>query len=241
MRVLTRRHPEGDGDVEWAQGDLSDGTGLAAALEDVDVVLHAATTPRQPERDLAGARHLLRSARQAGVGHVLYVSIVGIDALGFYDYYAAKLAVERELIASGLPYSIQRATQFHEFVAYLLGLLGRGPLLLLPPGITLQPMDAQDLAERLAHAALQPPAGRLPDLAGPEIRSLDSLARDWLRATGNRKVTLSVPLPIPMFRAMRGGHVTSPTALRVGRTWQAWLDEHASQPNGYARRPAGPR
>lgn len=233
VRVLSRRQQHGSSGVEWVQGDLVEGTGLEEALADIDVVVHAATSPEQPGNDVEGTRRLLHLARQAGVEHFLYVSIVGIDTLDFYPYHTAKLAVERELVTSGVPYSIQRATQFHEFVAYLLTLLGRGPLLLLPRGITLQPMDAGAVGERLAEAALRPPAGRLPDLAGPEIRSLESLAQDWRRATGQRKLCLSLPLPHPMFRAMRGGHVTSPAAVQVGESWQAWLARHATEPNRY--------
>lgn len=233
VRILTRGPQPSHTGLEWMQGDLTTGAGLDAALSGVDVIIHAATSPLHPQQDLVGTQHLLRHARQAGAIHVLYVSIVGIDAPGAYEYYTAKLAIEQEIAASGLPYSLQRATQFHEFVAYLLSLLSRGPLLLLPKDVTLQPVDADTIGARLADAALRPPAGRLPDLAGPELQSLERLARAWLRATGQRKWTLSVPLPVPMFRAMRGGRVTSSSAQPVGPTWADWLARQATRPNRY--------
>ena len=97
------------------------GEGLAAAVADVDVVIHAASDPRgDPAADEEGTRRLAAAARAAGVGHVVYVSIVGIDRIPF-PYYARKLAAERALAASGQPYSILRATQFHSFVDFLLG------------------------------------------------------------------------------------------------------------------------
>jgi len=223
-------------DAEWAQANLLHDNGhLAVALHEVDTVVHCASRSTRPADDVAGTQHLLAAARDAEVGHLVYISIVGIDPLGFFDYYRAKREVEEMLPGGGVPYSLLRATQFHDFVAYLLALLMRGPLHLLPRGVILQPVQVEAVAARLADAALAPPAERLPDLAGPETRSLRDLAHAWRGATGRRALPLSVPLPGAIFRAMRGGQVTNPAAEQAGETWDAWLAQHAREPNRYAR------
>jgi len=235
VRVLSRRDRPRRGQTEWVRGDLVSAEGLSAAFAEVDVVVHSATSQNAKE-DVVITRQVLAAAKAAGVKHVLYVSIVGIDSLSFFDYYAAKLEGERLLTASGLPFSIQRATQFHDFLAFLLTMLSRSPLLMLPRGVTLQPVDPEAVAEHLAAAALGPARGRLPDLAGLEARSLEDLARAWLHAQGKRKPTVSLPLPLPLFRAMRSGRLTSETANRIGQTWEAWLEQHFTLPD-----PGGPR
>jgi len=239
VRVFSRRASpqrstvqDRSADVEWAQGDLASGAGLDAAFEGVDALVHSASSQKQGEETLI-ARWALDASRRAGVQHALYISIVGIDDLDFFGYYAQKLKSEQLFAESGLPYSVQRATQFHDFVAYLLTRLGRGPLLVLPRGVTLQPVAPTAVAARIAEAALSPASGRLPDLAGPEVRALEDLARAWLNAQNQRKRIVSLPLPLPIFQAMSSGQLTSERAQRIGPTWEAWLKQHASLRNAY--------
>lgn len=232
VRVLSRRERPQRGQMEWARGDLTSGAGLEAAFAGVEVVVHSATSQKAKE-DLAITRRVLEAAKTAGARHALYISIVGIDTLGFFDYYAAKLEGEKLFAASGVPHSIQRATQFHDFVAFLLTMLGRTPVLMLPRGVTLQPVDPEAVAAPIAGAALGGAAGRLPDLAGPEVRSLEDLARAWLHAQGKRKRMVSLPMPLPVFRALGSGQLTSEDADRIGQTWEVWLEQHSSEPNSY--------
>jgi uncharacterized protein YbjT (DUF2867 family) len=234
VRVLSRRERPNHGQIEWVSGDLTTGAGLEAAFAGVDVVVHSATSQKAKE-DLVITRRVLEAAKTAGTGHALYVSIVGIDRLGFFDYYAAKLEGEKLFAASGMPYAIQRATQFHDFVAMLLTMLGRAPVLLLPRGVTLQPVDPEAVAVQIARAALGRVAGRLPDLAGPEVRSLEDLAVAWLHAQGKRKRMVSLPMPLPIFRAMGSGQLTSEEAERIGQTWEVWLEHHVSSQNSDQR------
>ncbi|HEX2154513.1 MAG TPA: NAD(P)H-binding protein [Acidimicrobiia bacterium] len=100
--------------------DLDDGR--APALDGIDVVVHLATSPLVPSRDIEGSATLWEAAKEAGVGHVIYVSIVGIDDHPS-AYYRAKRAVEAQLEASGLPYTILRATQFHSLIPHFHGLV----------------------------------------------------------------------------------------------------------------------
>ena len=122
VRVLSRRPRPAGGTAtaEWVTGDLLCGDGLAGAVTGVEAIVHCAGDPRRPRVDSNGTRNLLRAARAAGAPHLVDISIVGVDRVP-YRYYQAKLQAERLIQASGLPWTILRATQFHQLV-----LLGGG-------------------------------------------------------------------------------------------------------------------
>ncbi|HSV64403.1 MAG TPA: NAD(P)H-binding protein [Mycobacteriales bacterium] len=189
------------------------GAGVDAAVAGVDTIIHCATSPRG---DVELSRHLAEAARRAGVGHLVYISIVGVDRVPL-GYYRAKLAVERLVEASGLGWTILRTTQFHDLVLRLFGLAARLPVMLVPGGVSVQPVDVREVAARLVELALGPPAGRVPDMGGPQVRAAADLARAYLRASGRRRLVLPVRLPGATFAAYRaGGHLTPDHA--AGRT-----------------------
>lgn len=196
VRALSRRPGEGR-----VVGDLSTGAGLAEALSGAEIVVHLATTTR---KDSPQTARLLDAARAAGVGHVVYISIVGIDDIP-YGYYIDKVECERLVKESGIPWTILRATQFHDFVAMILGITGRLPLLLSLP-IPDQPIAVEEVADRLAELAAGPPAGRVADIGGPEILTIDELAQQWQRAHGTHKKVLRLSIPGKAMAAFRAGH-----------------------------------
>ncbi len=174
-RILSRR-PGADHVV----GDLRDPATLVTALGGVTTVLHLATNRRS---DARATSHLVEAARAAGVEHLVYLSIVGVDAVPL-GYYRSKLACERHIAASGVPFTVLRATQFHDFVAGALSAQRR-----LPRVITLdvpfQPIDTRAVAARLATLVGATPAnGRVDDLGGPEVLPMRELAEQWLVASG---------------------------------------------------------
>ncbi|QEV16998.1 SDR family oxidoreductase [Streptomyces alboniger] len=194
--------------------DLREGTGLDAAVAGVDVIVHCASTPRGG--DERAARNLIRAARKAGVAHLVYISIVGVDRVPL-GYYKAKLAVERLIEESGLGWTILRTTQFHDLVLRVLEGSAKLPVMLLPAGVDDQPIEVAEVAERLAELAAAPPAGRVDDMGGPEVRGFPDLARAYLRASGKRRALLPVRLAGRTYRAARaGGHLTPGRA--VGKT-----------------------
>lgn len=229
VRVLSRR-PRRDGDAPgagWVVGDLSTGAGLAAALRGVDVVVHCASNPRRPRGDLAAARHLIDAARAAGSPHLVYASIVGVDRVPL-GYYRVKLAVERLAEDSGLPWTVLRATQFHDLIGYLLQSLARLPVLPVPAGVSFQPVDAGEVAARLAALAVGPPAGRAADFGGPLVQPAADLGRAWLRAAGQRRRLLPVRLPGRVFRGYaEGGHL-APSHAEGRIRFEDFLREHIS-------------
>ncbi|MFJ9040787.1 SDR family oxidoreductase, partial [Streptomyces sp. NPDC102406] len=163
VRVLSR-HAE-----PYAVDLREGGPGLRRAVEGVDVIVHCASTPRGG--DERAARHLIEAARDAGVRHVVYISIVGVDRVPL-RYYRAKYAVERLVEGSGLGWTVLRTTQFHAFVRTMLRGFARLPVMLLPAGVDDQPIEVAEVADRLAELAQAPPAGRVPDMGGPEVRTL---------------------------------------------------------------------
>src|SRR5207244_2439574 len=120
IQALSRQPAPAGGSLRWVTGDLSTGDGLAAAVDGMDAVVHAAGEPRNALAvDVDGTRRLSDAAHQAGVSHFVFVSILGVDRIPA-AYYRHKLAAERIVADSGVPFSILRASQFHYFVDMLL-------------------------------------------------------------------------------------------------------------------------
>ncbi|EYT78598.1 MULTISPECIES: SDR family oxidoreductase [unclassified Streptomyces] len=214
VRVLSRHsRPYG---VDLREG----GPGLDAAVAGVDTVVHCASSTRGGDEE--GAAHLLAAARGAGVSHLVYVSIVGVDHVPL-GYYQTKRAVERLVEESGLGWTVLRATQFHDLVAALLGKLARPPVMLLPAGVRDQPVEVAEVAGRLAELAAGAPAGRVPDMGGPEVRGVESLARAYLRATGRHRPVLNVPLAGRVYRGYREGGHLAPDRAVGRRTFEEYL------------------
>ncbi len=223
VRVLSRRDrtPAVPSQVEWVVGDLLTGEGILTALEGVAAVVHCASNPRRPGEDLDAAVQLTLAGRAARVPHLVYISIVGVDVVPL-GYYRAKLRVEEIVEDSEIPWTILRATQFHEFVAVMLGALAKGPIALVPRGISDQPVDVREVAARLAASVTAGPSGRVDDMGGPEVLTVDELMRTYLAAKGRRARVWTFPSvgPLAPFRA--GGHLAPEHA--TGRiTFAQWV------------------
>jgi uncharacterized protein YbjT (DUF2867 family) len=154
--------------------------------------------------------------------HLVYVSIVGVDRIPF-GYYHAKFAAEQVLLASGLPVTLVRITQFHTFVDQLLATARRGPVLPVPMGWRVQPVDVGEAAAHVAEVAGQPPAGDVVEFGGPEEHSAADLARMWAgaRAPGTRAV--ATPLPGKLSAAFRDGAAVPTGSARGRRTYAEHL------------------
>lgn len=180
-------------------GDLATGAGLADALDGVDTVLHLATSASK--KDVAQAERLVEAAR--GVKHLIYISIVGVDTVP-YSYYRAKYACEQIIEASGIPFTILRATQFHSFVAMIPRAQRRMPVILSLDAPD-QPIRVEEVAARLVELVDAGPSGLVADIGGPEQLTLNEAIAIWQRAAGTHKPVWTVPLGGKMMRAMRAG------------------------------------
>jgi uncharacterized protein YbjT (DUF2867 family) len=207
--------------------DVRIGVGLADALVGVDAVidvLSVSTMQARESVDFFGSttRSLLAAETAAGVGHHLALSIVGIDRAPF-DYYAGKVEQERAVEAGGVPWSILRATQFHEFAEQMLERAKVGPLR-LAPRFRMQPVAARTVAERLVEIAESAPIGRAIDLAGPREEWLPDMVRAVARARGIRGPIPPVSLPGPFGRAQRDGSLLPGLGAEpAGPTFARWL------------------
>lgn len=200
------------------------------SMAGIEVVVHLATDPLDTQVEKEGSARLWTAAQEAGVDHVLYVSIVGIDHHPF-PYYQTKLAVEQQLESSGLPFTILRATQFHglipRFVEEAIGRVGFVPI---PEGVPLQPVDADVVAERVVDLVEAGPAGRATDLGGPEVLEVADMVRSYLQATGRRVVRFRAPFWGRVVAAFRRGEQLAPHSMGGGRTYGQYLEELPSRP-----------
>ena len=225
VRQLSRRGT-GPGGV---RGDLSGGrdpggaADLAAALAGAEAVVHAATDPRDPwQVDVAGTRRLAQAVDRGRMRHLVYVSVVGVDRIP-YGYYHAKFAAEQVLLASGLPVTLLRVTQSHEFVDHLLATARRGPVLPVPMGWRVQPVDLVDVAEHIAGLVAGPPAGGVVEFGGPEELAVADVARSWAVAREPGAHVVATPIPGRLGSAVRAGAFLPTSGARGRRTYAEHL------------------
>lgn len=201
--------------------DVYTGSGLDRALTGVDAVIDVASVETlRPKVALDFFRtttaNLLRAEQNVGIGHHVVLSIVGIDDMP-KGYYAGKIAQETLVTAGEAPWSILRATQFHEFPAEMMRRARIGPVALMPR-LTVETVAAREVAEALVDIVEAGPSGRTPDLGGPEVARLDQLAKLYLRTTGARTLLVGVPMPGPA-----GALVTGPGSRHGRITFAEWL------------------
>ncbi len=210
--------------TEWKQADLETGAGLREAVQGMDVVVHVAAKGTW-QVDVEGTRRLLEAAREAGVSHLVFISVVGIDKVPWAGG-KAKLAGEDLIEHTGLPWSILRATQFHYGIDVLLHMLTKLPLVaLVPTDLLLQPVAEEEVAQRLCEIVQAGPSGRLPDMGGPQVHTSGELARIWLKQREVHRVIIPLWLPGKTVSALRQGGNTCPQKATGTVSWEAWLQQ----------------
>jgi uncharacterized protein YbjT (DUF2867 family) len=245
VRVLSR-HPRsaaGEGaaeEIEFMVGDLDTGQGIDAAVAGAEVIVHCAGG-RKGDGDKA--RTLVRAASRAeglkgaGPPHLVNISVTGADRVPqdgrldrtMFGYFGMKLEAEQVIAGSGLPWTTLRATQFYDLLLMVARAMARLPVIPAPSGVRFQPVDAGEVAARLAELALGPPSGLVPDLAGPRIYPMAELVRGYLRAAGKRRPVVPVPLPGRAARAVRDGANLAPERAVGRRTWEEFLAERVGR------------
>lgn len=228
VRVLSRRPRQGAEGAEFVTGDLDTGEGIDAAVAGAEVIVHCAGG-RKGDEDKA--RNLVRAASRAGSPHLVNISVVGADRIplasgvdrAMFAYFGSKLAAERVVADSGLPWTTLRATQFYDLLLMVARQMARLPVIPVASGVSFQPVDAGEVAARLAELALGPPAGLVPDMAGPRVYPMAELIRGYLRASGKRRLLVPVRLPGQAARAVRAGANLAPDRAVGRRTWEEFL------------------
>jgi uncharacterized protein YbjT (DUF2867 family) len=222
VRALSRRATE-------YPVDLTTGAGLDTALKGCDVVIDASNGPPSGKARavlVEGSRRLLDAERRAGLRHHVCVSIVGIADVPM-AYYRVKVEQERIVETGRVPWTIVRATQFHDLLGRLLSATGR---LHFVPGsqARFQPVDVDEAAVAVAAVVSGSPRLARTTVAGPEVHDLRSLGHMWTEVTGRRAIEIPLPLPGKLGRALREGRLTCTNPDVCGtQTFMAWLQANA--------------
>ena len=225
--------------------DSVTGEGLAEALKGASVVVDVSNAPSWEDSAVlkffeTSTGNLLTHEAAAGVGHHVALSVVGTERLSESGYFRAKIAQEKLIKASSIPYTIVRATQFFEFLKGLADTSSNGDEVRLPH-VLFQPMAADDVASATAKAALSPPLNGIVEIGGPEQFRLDELVRRRLASLDDRRKVIADP------KALYSGAKISEKTLvpgdnaRLGETrFETWLEQSSAQiPTSHAsqRRP----
>ncbi len=207
--------------------DVRTGAGLETALDGADAVVDVTNTPAAHAEQsraffAATTAQLLAAESRVGVSHHVVLSVVGIDRVPDNAHYAGKLRQEELVTAGSVPWTVLRATQFHEFAEMIAGLGLRDGTAVVPP-LLLQPVAVSDVAEVLAGLAVGPPHRAVLELAGPRTEDLVDMARRTFAARGE-DVRIE-----PSWRGLMGVEMAGevllpgPRAVVAPTTFDAWL------------------
>lgn len=225
VRAASRSPPEEtEEDLDWVEFDLVEGTGIESALENIDVVIHTATAPQGDTAavDVQGTKRLLEVAEEASVENFIYPSIVGIDDIPF-SYYNHKVTAETAVEENDVPSTIVRVTQFHSFVAEMLGYVAKLPVWPLPTQMQIQPIDVGEVADIIVDHTTLRASGRIGPIGGPKIHSVGELAQAYRDSRGLRRPIIRFPIPSKIVAAFRTGHAICPNHMVGTVTWEEWL------------------
>ena len=194
------------------------GEGLKEAIAGAQVVIDLANSPSFEDKAVleffeTSGRNLLAAEAAAGVQHHVALSIVGTDRTPDNGYFRAKVAQEKLIETSGIPYTIVRATQFLEFLDTIAASSTNGNVVTLSPGL-FQPIAADDVAAIVADVALAAPRSGIVEIAGPERAPFNEIIARYLKAVGDPREVVSDP---------------------GVRYWGGRVEEHSLVPLGEAR------
>jgi uncharacterized protein YbjT (DUF2867 family) len=194
------------------------GEGLKEAMAGTQVVVDLANSPSFEDKAVleffeTAGRNLLAAEAAAGVPHHVALSIVGTDRTPDNGYFRAKVAQEKLIEASGIPYTIIRATQFLEFLGTIANSSADGNVIRVSHGL-FQPIAADDVAAIVADVALEKPRNGIVEIAGPERAPFDEIVARYLKAVGDPREVVSDP---------------------EARYWGGRVEEHSLVPLGDAR------
>lgn len=211
-------------DLTTAPTDLDEALASVDALIDVTNVQ---TTRRKASFGFFDAvgRNLLAAGERAGLRHHVALSIVGIDRVDF-GYYEGKRRQEELLVTGRVPWTVLRATQFHEFTEQMLAVMP-GPVAVVPRMLS-RPVAVTEVAAELVRLVTEPPQGMAPELAGPREEQMSDLVRRLVKARGDRRIVLPVRMPGPAGRAMtRGALLPTAKGPRGTTTFDEWVSTRA--------------
>jgi uncharacterized protein YbjT (DUF2867 family) len=210
------------------------GEGLAEALKGASVVVDVTNSPSWDNASVmkffeTSTRNLLAYEATAGVGHHVALSVVGTQRLSESGYFRAKIAQEKLIKESSIPYSIVQATQFFEFLKGLADISMIGGKVHLPP-VLFQPMAADDVASGVARVAVGPPLNGTVEIGGPEQFRLDELVRRRLALLKDPREVIADPIALYSGAKVGERTLVPGNNARLGETtFETWLTQSAAQ------------
>jgi len=210
------------------------GEGLAEVLKGASVVVDVSNSPSWEDAAVmnffeTSTRNLLTHEAAAGVGHHVALSVVGTQRLSESGYFRAKIAQEKLIKASSIPYSIVQATQFFEFVKGLADISMVGDKAHLPP-VLFQPMAADDVATAVGRIAVGPPVNGTVEIAGPEQFRMDELVRRRLAQLGDPREVIADPNALYSGAKVNDRTLVPGNNARLGETrYETWLNQLTGQ------------
>lgn len=214
--------------VPWKRIDLATGEGLLQALEGVDTVFHLASAPTKignESFEVVATRNLLKGLNQSDVKHLIYSSIVGVDTIQ-YSYYRAKRSAELLIQESHIPYTILRATQFHNLLDFVIGKLLSLPIGFIPRQLNVQPIHVDTVTAELYRLAQVGPQQIIVNLGGPKVYDVGTMAQLWMKARHVSKSVIPIPTVGSLMKSLAKGENTCPDKKAIGSPdWEEYLRE----------------
>ncbi|RYU97484.1 SDR family oxidoreductase [Emticicia agri] len=208
------------------EGDLTDPSSLKAAVESADIIIHCASDPRNAQAvDIEGTKNLLAQIDKKHCKNFIYVSIAGVDKID-YPYYQTKYAVEKLIEASGLPYSILRATQFHDLVLYRLIQVfdkGVGLPIQIPANMRFQSIDKTDAAFAIVALVVSQPTNALTTIGGPEVLTLEAMIQAYFAQSGRHETIEYIAPAMAFHQVFTTGINLCPDNAIDGIRWKEYL------------------
>jgi uncharacterized protein YbjT (DUF2867 family) len=210
------------------------GEGLAEALKGASVVVDVSNSPSWDDAAVlnffeTSTRNLLTYEAAAGVGHHVALSVVGTDQLSESGYFRAKIAQEKLIKGSSIPYSIVHATQFFEFLKGLADISSDGNKVHLPP-VLFQPMAADDVASAVGKVALGQPIYGTVEIGGPEEFRMDDLVRRRLAALKDPREVIADPKALYSGAKVNERTLVPGNNALLGKTrFETWLNQSAQR------------
>ena len=207
VKITSRRKPGRMGHFEWVYSDLLSGEGLEEVVKDVDVLIHAATSPTKNSKNIevTGFENFLSKLKH--IKHFIYPSIVGIEEIPLKYY---KLKYEAELLKnSSIPYTIVRATQFHGFVENLFLSKPLFKRYVIPGSIKFQSISVDEFAKHLIDLINKGPQGRTNTFGGPVIMTLREMAELKIKTNNETNKIFNIFLPGKLYKSFCDGKNTN--------------------------------
>jgi uncharacterized protein YbjT (DUF2867 family) len=235
VRVLSRQPRGAEPGIDYVAADLSeadDATAVARAVSGIGTIIHAAGSTKG---DATKTKHLIDAIHAAQARpHLVYISVVGADRTpvvsridrAMFGYVEQKRLSEELIADSGLPWTTLRATQFHDLALLTAQAMARLPVVPVPAGTSMQPVETAEVAERLVELALGEPQGLVADLGGPRVYGMDELIGSYLAAIGKSRPIVRMRMPGKAARAFREGVNLAPERAVGRRTWEDFLAGH---------------